>query len=254
MHKYKGKYYLSYTCFKCGQFQGHYAMGDGPMGPFVDKGTLSHNPPGAQDHHSMAEFKGQWYYFYHLGNYKNGSVKGSMFRRNVCMDPMFYNEDGTIREVVQTVNGKPAFPELWEMAKPGYRDIVWRVPGRIEAERWARATNAQIESTQDQGGGFNIGWIENGEWCDYKIDVPRAKTYRLSARAATEGQGGTIEVIADGHIAGELAVEKGLSGGWQVFYTTKPIKVPLAKGPHEIRLVFKGNGGGLFNINWFELK
>jgi hypothetical protein len=251
MHKYLGKYYLSYTCFKCGQYQGHYAMGDSPLGPFVDKGSLSHNPPGAQDHHSMAEFKGQWYYFYHLGNYRNGPVKGSMFRRNICMDPMYYNEDGTIREVVQTVEGRAAFPELWVRID---RDAELEIPGRIEAEHWARATNAQVETTLDRGGGQNIGWIGDGEWCVYKVNARKAGTYRFSARVATDGPGGTIEVSVDGTAAGSLHVDKESTGGWQDFYTTKAVGIRLSKGPHEIRTVFRGNGAGLFNVNWIEFR
>ena len=92
MHKYKGKYYFSYNS----GHGGWYAMGDSPYGPFEYKGAM--NPDQRQDHHSVIEFKGQNYFFYHVQDW-NG---GTRFRRNVCVDKMYYNEDGTIVPVKLT--------------------------------------------------------------------------------------------------------------------------------------------------------
>ena len=71
MHKMNGKYYFSYTNYKNQKIQSYYAMGDSPYGPFEWKGALALKAEGAQDHHSVIEFKGQWYYFYHFGNLQN---------------------------------------------------------------------------------------------------------------------------------------------------------------------------------------
>ena len=30
-----------------------------------------------------------------------------------------------------------------------------------------RSTNVDIESTADTGGGYNVGWIDTGEWLEY---------------------------------------------------------------------------------------
>jgi hypothetical protein len=63
MHKYGGKYYLSYstgnTHFLC------YATGDSPYGPFVYQGKILTPVVGWTTHHSIAEFDGRWYLFYH---------------------------------------------------------------------------------------------------------------------------------------------------------------------------------------------
>lgn len=109
MHKYQGKYYYSWTDWKDPDFQGYYAIGDNPYGPFEYKGPVNPNPPGAQDHHSMIEFKGKWYYFYHVGNFTNNwGEQGRGYRRNVCVDYLYYNPDGTLKMVEQSQDGVEA--------------------------------------------------------------------------------------------------------------------------------------------------
>lgn len=63
VHKYNGKYYFSYatgdTHFIC------YAVGDNPYGPFTYKGRILNPVVGWTSHHSIVEFQGKWYLFYH---------------------------------------------------------------------------------------------------------------------------------------------------------------------------------------------
>jgi hypothetical protein len=63
MHKYDGKYYYSYstgdTHLLC------YAVGDNPYGPFTYAGVILTPVVGWTTHHSIVEYKGRWYLFYH---------------------------------------------------------------------------------------------------------------------------------------------------------------------------------------------
>ncbi|MDR3252820.1 MAG: glycoside hydrolase family 43 protein [Tannerella sp.] len=63
IHKYKGKYYFSYstgdTHLIC------YATGDNPYGPFVYQGVILQPVVGWTTHHAIVEFKGRWYLFHH---------------------------------------------------------------------------------------------------------------------------------------------------------------------------------------------
>ena len=63
---------------------------------------MAPRPEGAQYHHSVIEFRGRWYDFYHVGGraFKPDGYKGS--RRIACFDRLFYNKDGTIRLIEQT--------------------------------------------------------------------------------------------------------------------------------------------------------
>lgn len=112
MHKYNGKYYLSYSAIS-GEIK--YCMSDNPLGPFEYKGVILPRMNSGTNHHSIVEYKGQWYMFYHnsdlyFRNHPDAEPKfgwghkGSPhpFRRSVCFDKLYYNDDGTIQEVVPT--------------------------------------------------------------------------------------------------------------------------------------------------------
>lgn len=101
MHKKDGKYYYSYSNYHNRTYQGFYAIGDNPYGPFEWKGALAPRPEGAQDHHSIVEFKGQWYYFYHIAVDEFPKYKESQ-GRITCFDKLYYNPDGTIQMVKHT--------------------------------------------------------------------------------------------------------------------------------------------------------
>lgn len=94
VHKYDGKYYFSYSDGPNHQL--HYATGDDPMGPFEYQGVLlpNHNQ-GWTTHHSVVEFQGNWYLFYHDSACSNGETN----KRCVKYASLTHNEDGTIDTV-----------------------------------------------------------------------------------------------------------------------------------------------------------
>lgn len=94
MHKYNGKYYLSYsTGTECTIV---YATGDSPEGPFTFGGKILEPVIGWTTHHSIVEINGKWYLFYHDSSWSRG-VSGM---RCVKYCELHYNEDGSI----QTIN------------------------------------------------------------------------------------------------------------------------------------------------------
>ncbi len=101
MHKRNGVYYFSYTNWWNKTLQGYYGVANNPYGPFEWKGAMAPAPQGAQDHHSIIEFKGQWYYFYHIAIKEFPKYKESQ-GRIVCFDKLYYNADGTIQMVKHT--------------------------------------------------------------------------------------------------------------------------------------------------------
>ncbi|MBR6665060.1 MAG: glycoside hydrolase family 43 protein [Lachnospiraceae bacterium] len=90
MHKYNGKYYLSYSTGTTHYLV--YAIGDTPKGPFTYKGRILEPVIGWTTHHSIVEFKGKWYLFYHDSSLSNGVNH----LRCVKFRELKYNEDGTI--------------------------------------------------------------------------------------------------------------------------------------------------------------
>ena len=99
MHKKDGKYYFSYSNWKNMDYQGFYAIGDSPYGPFEWKGPMASKPYNAQDHHSIIEFKGKNYYFYHIQGPEYRPVGWVGERRMVCYDELQYMPEGLIKIV-----------------------------------------------------------------------------------------------------------------------------------------------------------
>jgi len=80
-----------------------YAMSRNVMGPYEYKGVIIDNdgcnPGNWNNHGSVVEYKGQWYVLYHR------STHGSRTMRKACIEPIYFNEDGTIREAEMTSQG-----------------------------------------------------------------------------------------------------------------------------------------------------
>jgi len=93
MHKYNGKYYFSYSTgdshYLC------YAIGDNPYGPFTYKGVILEPVVGWTTHHSIVEFKGKWYLFFHDCVPSDGQT----WLRSMKVKDLEYNADGTIKIV-----------------------------------------------------------------------------------------------------------------------------------------------------------
>ncbi|UTA70069.1 glycoside hydrolase family 43 protein [Emticicia sp. 21SJ11W-3] len=92
LHKYKGKYYLSYSTGDTHNIC--YAIGDNPYGPFTYKGIVLKPVEGWTNHHSIIEFKGKWYLYYH-----DVQISGQTHLRNIKVTELKYNPDGTIQTI-----------------------------------------------------------------------------------------------------------------------------------------------------------
>ena len=101
--KRNGKYYLTYPWVRENTETLAYAMGDNPLGPFEYKGLImKESPVGCwTNHHSLVEYNGQWYLFYHHNDYSPDFDKN----RSARIDRVYFNEDGTIQEVIPTLRG-----------------------------------------------------------------------------------------------------------------------------------------------------
>lgn len=92
MHKYKGKYYFSYSTGDTHNIC--YAIGDNPYGPFVYQGIILKPVEGWTNHQSIIEMNGKWFLFYH-----DIQLSGKTHLRNVKVTELKYNEDGTIQTI-----------------------------------------------------------------------------------------------------------------------------------------------------------
>lgn len=98
-----GKFYLTYPWVQDRTETLAYAMSDNPLGPYEFKGIIMAQSPSAcwTNHHSLVEYKGEWYLFYHHNDYSPQFDKN----RSARIDRVIFNEDGTIQPVTPTLRG-----------------------------------------------------------------------------------------------------------------------------------------------------
>lgn len=93
LHKYQGKYYFSYSTGDTHFIA--YATGDSPYGPFTYRGKILEPVLGWTNHHSIVEFQGKWYLFYHDSSLSQGQTH----LRSVKVAELHYNPDGSIQTI-----------------------------------------------------------------------------------------------------------------------------------------------------------
>jgi hypothetical protein len=112
-----------------------------------------------------------------------------------------------------------------------------------------RNGNIAIETTTDTpGGGYNVGWMQSGEWLEW-TNVPLNGTPHFVMRVATPNSGIKAHFVIDGVVESSQTLP--VTGGWQT-YTNMDFGSygTYSQSYHDVRLVFD-NGGE--NINWWEI-
>ena len=90
--KYKGTYYFTYSTGDTHNLC--YATGSSPYGPFTYQGIILKPVEGWTSHHSIVEFNGKWYLFYH-----DDQLSGQTHLRNIKVTGLNFNEDGSIQTI-----------------------------------------------------------------------------------------------------------------------------------------------------------
>ncbi|GIG92666.1 glycosyl hydrolase family 95 catalytic domain-containing protein [Plantactinospora endophytica] len=122
--------------------------------------------------------------------------------------------------------------------------------GRIQAEAYSAQSGTQNVSDAGARGGVKVGHIESGDWLGYASTNASGRT-GITARVASGGPGGQIQVrtgSATGPVLGTLTVPN--TGGYGTF---TEVSTSLTSGSGPVFLVFTGTGGGLFDVDEFEL-
>ena len=164
--------------------------------------------------------------------------------------------------VVKPADPSTNFPALSEKLSPiggtfypivlGEEINYTAIPTKLEAENYAIQSGIKTETTSDEGGGQNIGFINTDDYTSYLVNVSQSGTYDFTFRVASNTDGGEIEVLLDEIKLGTAAI--GNTGGWQVWENIK-ISLTLSTGNHELKLVYKGSDTrALFNINWVDIQ
>lgn len=233
--KRNGYYYLVYahigrrgmpTCLG-------YAMSRSVMGPYEYKGVLIDNygsdPHVWNNHGSLAEINGQWYVFYHR------ATNGADCMRKACVEPIFFNEDGTIDEVEMTSSGAAGPLDPFEL---------------MEAEGACLLTG-RVRVVTDGTGHETLGRVEHWDTASYKyFDFTRPPS-KVTVRVIPQS-GGRINIYANTLSRPLLASIDVPSGdGYTPVILSSEIKSDL-KGVHPVFMRFSGKENKtLFKVDWF---
>ena len=206
-----GLYYMTYPHVQKTTELLEYAIGKSPLGPFKVAGVLMDEIPGCwTNHHSIIEFKKQWYLFYHHNDYSPDFDKA----RSVRLDPLTFNPDGTIQKVVPTLRGVG----------------LTAATSEIQIDRYSKLSDngaaiAFIDPA-DTFKGWKTQFTAAGAWVEYdRVDFGRRRPGKVSVRAES-ATGGTLQIRAngvDGPVIAEVTVPA--SSGWTLV-TAKVTKAP----------------------------
>ncbi len=214
IHKYNGKYYYSYcTNWSTGGNQYglttaaiDYMVSDNPLGPFTYKGEIFKNIGNffgttGNNHHSIIEFKGQFYLVYHA-QYLQDQMGITGGYRSTHIEPLTVNSDGSIKQV----NG----------TKTGVSQIEALDP----------FTLVQAETLSHQGGitisgsGNTVVNADKGDWFRVSgVDCTGAKSITVTASS----QAGSIIKICAGSANGTEVSYVEIPAGGSMQEITVPV-------------------------------
>jgi hypothetical protein len=142
-----------------------------------------------------------------------------------------------------------------EVIEPGNYDSYEGGIGQnityFDANSWNEAGSFRspeyVDAGPTTGEGNTVGWIDEGEWLDFTVNIAQAGTYDLSFRYASgvAGGGGPFHLEVDGNtVINNITV--GFTGNnWNVWATKTVNGIVLPAGKHVLRLAFDKPG---FNI------
>jgi hypothetical protein len=105
------------------------------------------------------------------------------------------------------------------------------------------------ESNDNESNGFHIGWVEDGEWLLYTVDVQQSGFYDIITRYSSQQSGGKIKLFVD-----DLEVTDYInlynSGSYSNFINRLTTNVYLSEGVQKLKLKIKGDVS--FNLSKLE--
>lgn len=228
-----GIYYLTYPHVENKIERLEYAIGDNPLGPFKFAGVvMDESPTGCwTNHHSVIEYKNQWYLFYHHNDYSPKFDKN----RSIRVDSLFFQADGSIRKVKPTLRGVGITAAVNEIQLDRYSGL-------------SPETTIDLLDSADAFKGWKTIFHSNGSWAQYdRVDfgTKKLKSVTVKVSAATGGKLQITIGALNGPVLAEVNVLK--SHDWST------IKVPLKKsqaGVHNIFVVSKDEG--LIEVDWIK--
>ena len=157
-----------------------------------------------------------------------------------------------------------------ECVQAPYAGAPAKVPGTIEAEDYdlggpgvgyydsdaensggVYRVNEEVDiarNTDDDG--HHIGWLNNNEWLNYKVQVYETASYNFEIRTAGPSSGTFHIELDDTDVTGSIQVP--VTGGWDQWTTTSVTGVRLEEGIHTLKIHIESPGYNIDNIRIYK--
>lgn len=242
-----GHYYLTFPWVReeGGTEALAYCMSDKPLGPWEYKGIImKESPTGCwTNHHSIVEYQGEWYLFYHHNDYSPSFDK----RRSARIDRLYFNEDGTIREVIPTLRGVG----------------INQANTRIDVDRYSDAAK-EVEltylDTTNTFRGWEVRLPKKGAWLTYNdvdFSVIGERAYLTANVKADKNTRFVIrEKNKSGKVIARINVQVETDGQRRRNYSGQwfAVTAPLAYIPQGVTNLYIACEGEAVSIDWLQFK
>ncbi|MDC0584188.1 carbohydrate-binding protein [Bacteroidales bacterium] len=176
---------------------------------------------------------------------------------------------GHTQIIARTINGKFKDSCKVEVLLPKpFHPEPSSIPGIIQAEDFdigGEGITYHDESSYNQGGmyrtndnvdvenctdgGYDVGYINEGEWLSYIVNIKETDNYYLEARVASYRNAGMFRIKIDGKdVTNTISFSR--TGGLQRWKTIKAEDIDLEKGEHTLTIYFESEG---WSLDWFRM-
>ncbi len=231
-----GIYYLTYPHVENKTERLEYATSNSPLGPFKVTGVIMDESASGcwTNHHSLIQFKNQWYLFYHDKDYSPRFDKA----RSIRADSLFFNVDGTIKKVIPTLRGIG----------------VTKAATEIQIDRYSAISSEGVAvdfiDTTNRFAGWKTIFSKQNAWIQYNsVDFGVKPLKKVSVNAMSEN-GGTIQIRTGGNngpVIAEIPIPA--SGGWTL---SKASVVTSPKNIQHLFVTMKDNKNVL--VDWVRFE
>jgi hypothetical protein len=231
-----GIYYLTYPHVENKTERLEYATSNSPLGPFKFTGVIMDESASGcwTNHHSLIQFKNQWYLFYHDKDYSPKFDKA----RSIRADSLFFNADGTIKKVIPTLRGIG----------------VTKAGTEIQIDRYSAMGDDGVKidflDTTNRFSGWKTIFSKQGAWIQYNSVDFGSKQLSRAVIKSTAPSGGQLQ-IRTGSLSGPIIATINIKPGNGFATATAPLTKFQAGIQH---LFFVWNNNSNAEIDWVKFE
>ena len=231
-----GIYYLTYPHVENKTERLEYATSTSPMGPFKPAGViLDESASGCWTvHHSILDYQGQSYLFYHDKDLSPSFDKN----RAIRADKLFFNADGTIQKVIPTLCGVG----------------LVKAKSQIQIDRYSATSKEGVAVSFLDEANPHAGWKTTfsaaKSWVRFnEVDFEKGGRKSIEVRTKALGRG-ALEIRLDqpdGPVLGRVDVQQG--SDWK---TARVAVKGVPAGVHD--LIVTQAGAEAVEVDWVSFR